>query len=272
MGKTSGIDERGESSNRETYVAAIDALERKGVDYLIGGGHAFNAHTGIGRRSGDFDLFVRETDRSRAFEAVEKCGFETELTFPHWLSKLYRDGATIDLIHNSGNGVARVDDGWFFHALEGELWGRAVRFCPAEELIWTKAFIMERERFDGAEINHLLHSCAEDLDWPRLLARFGPHWPVLLAHLVLFQFAYPFDRRKLRYGVTQLLLRKLRAELVKPPPDRKVCNGTLLSRAQYLVDIEEWGYLDGRIDPPGNMTKEDVEQWTRAMKEEGIID
>ena len=27
---------------------------------------------------------------------------------------------------------------------------------PAEEMIWSKAFIQERERFDGADIHHLL--------------------------------------------------------------------------------------------------------------------
>jgi hypothetical protein len=34
-----------------------------------------------------------------------------------------------------------------------------VRIAPLEEIIWQKAYIMERERFDGADIAHLLLKC-----------------------------------------------------------------------------------------------------------------
>ena len=37
---------------------------------------------------------------------------------------------------------------------------KEVKLCPPEEIIWSKSFIMERERFDGADINHLLRICA----------------------------------------------------------------------------------------------------------------
>lgn len=258
-------------STRELYVKTLEALNRSGIEYLIGGGHAFNAYTKMERKSKDFDVFVREEDCEQTFALMREIGLATELTFPHWLGKAHSNGVTIDIIYGSGNGMAPVDDEWFAHAIPGELWGQPVRFTPAEELIWSKAFIMERERYDGGEIAHLLHSCAEDLDWARLLARFGPHWPVLLSHLVLFHFIYPFDRHKMPLGVTQLLIRKLRTELAAPPPERKVCNGTILSRAQYLVDVQDWGYLDGRLEPPGRMTPADVEHWTEAMRKEGII-
>ena len=59
-----------------------------------------------------------------------------------------------------------------------------VRLIPAEEMIWSKAFVMERERYDGADVAHILRACAETLDWPRLLQRFDGHWRVLLQHLV----------------------------------------------------------------------------------------
>jgi hypothetical protein len=53
-------------------------------------------------------------------------------------------------------------------------------------LIWQKAYVMERERFDGADIVHLLASCAPGIDWKRLMERFGPDWRVLMSHLILF--------------------------------------------------------------------------------------
>jgi hypothetical protein len=44
--------------------------------------------------------------------------------------------------------------------------GVPVRLCPPEEIIWSKAFIMERERYDGADISHLIRACQGRLDWP----------------------------------------------------------------------------------------------------------
>jgi hypothetical protein len=44
-----------------------------------------------------------------------------------------------------------VDDLWFAHATPGDVLGIPVRLCPPEEMIWSKAFIMERERYDGAD-------------------------------------------------------------------------------------------------------------------------
>jgi len=47
---------------------------------------------------------------------------------------------------------------------------------------------MERERYDGADIAHILRARAADLDWERLLERFAGHWHVLLSHLILFEY------------------------------------------------------------------------------------
>ena len=71
--------------------------------------------------------------------------------------------------------------------------GFPVRLMPIEEMIWSKAFLMERERFDGADVLHLVRARQKEINWPRLLSRFGEHWRVLLAHLVLFPYVYPND-------------------------------------------------------------------------------
>src|SRR5204863_299129 len=65
------------------------------------------------------------------------------------------------------------------------------RLVPAEEIIWQKSFVQERERYDGADISHLVLAVGRDLDWRRLLARFGPPWRPLVAQLVPFRFVYP---------------------------------------------------------------------------------
>ena len=56
-----------------------------------------------------------------------------------------------------------------------------------------------------------------------------------------------------------------RSTLSHRPPDGRVCQGTLISRAQYLVDIHRWGYEDARLGPDGTMEPEEVQRWTDAI-------
>jgi hypothetical protein len=131
---------------------------------------------------------------------------------------------------------------------------------------------MERERYDGADVAHLLWACAERLDWARLLERFGPHWRVLLSHLVLFGFIYPGERDRVPPMVMRHLLDRLVAELNEATPREAICQGTLVSRAQYLVDIDSWGYADARLAPLGNLTRGDAATWTAGIAEDGPVD
>jgi hypothetical protein len=91
---------------------------------------------------------------------------------------------------------------------------------------------------------------------------------VLLSHLVLFGFVYPGERDKIPRKVMDELMRMLRRELSAPAPDTRVCQGTLLSRAQFLVDVEHWGYDDARTDPNVKMTDEHIAQWTDAISDD----
>jgi hypothetical protein len=130
-----------------------------------------------------------------------------------------------------------------------------VLVCPVEELLWTKAFVMERERYDGADVAHLIQAHAERIDWGHLLRRFGPHWRVLLSHLVLFGFIYPGERARIPEEVMEELLQRLRAEH-GTNDEPGVCQGGLLSRAQYLSDFER-GYRDARERPLGGIAPEE---------------
>jgi hypothetical protein len=121
---------------------------------------------------------------------------------------------------------------------------------------------MERERFDGADVAHLLRSSAAGLDWERLLARFAGHEPVLLAHLILFRYIFPDSRD----NVPQPVIERLQQIAVDDRPAiEDLCRGTLISRAQYLIDIGERGLRDARMPPIGRMKPEDIAHWTAAI-------
>jgi hypothetical protein len=126
---------------------------------------------------------------------------------------------------------------------------------------------MERERFDGAAIAHILRCSAADIDWPHLVRRFGPDWRVLLSHLILFGFVYPGERTLIPAAIMEDLMSRLRSETRTAGPQR-LCRGTLLSRQQYLVDIRDWGFRDARLEERVHMSEKDIAHWTEAIEEQ----
>jgi hypothetical protein len=247
------------------YAAALAALQGAGVEFLVGGAYALARYTGIVRDTKDLDVFVRPTDQDRTLASLAAAGYRTELRYPHWLGKAFCEDDVLDVIFGSGNGVAIVDDLWFRYAVPDSVLDVPVALTPVEEMIWSKAFIMERERFDGADVVHLIRAQGDRLDWDRLLARFGPHWRVLLSHLVLFGFIYPGERATVPAPVMDELQRRLQAERHAPPLEERLCQGTLLSREQYLPDVDARGYDDARLVPRGALTTYQVCLWTAAI-------
>ena len=250
------------------YERVLRNLTASGTPFLVGGALAFRHYTGIGRNTHDLDVFVRPMHRDQALASLEAAGEETETSFPHWLAKVRSGDDYVDLIFSSGNGLAEVDAEWFEHASGAPILGVHVALCPAEEMIWSKAFVMERERFDGADVAHLIHAAGSRLDWERLLRRFGPHWRVLLSHLVLFGFVYPGKRSLIPNAVMRELTQRVAEDTDADEGEATTCLGTLISRQQYLVDVEEWGYRDGRLPPTGRMTPDEIEAWTVATRVE----
>jgi Uncharacterised nucleotidyltransferase len=243
------------------------ALQNASVPFLVGGAYVVEVYSGVPRRSKDFDLYVRPRHIDAAMDALARAGYRTEMTFPHWLAKAGRGRDYIDLIFRAGNGLCEVDDSWFERARDDKLLGLDVKLSAPEDMIWMKAFIMERERFDGADIAHILRRCAMDLDWPHLVRRFGPDWRVLLSHLVLFGYIYPSERDRVPVAVMEDLITRLRGESETATSNR-LCRGTLLSRKQYLVDIHKWGFRDARLEERVHMNATDIAHWTTAIAKE----
>jgi hypothetical protein len=258
---------KGNPGRDEFHRKSMAALQDAKVPFLVGGAYVVEVYADVSRRSKDFDLYVRPNDVDAALATLGRVGYETQKTFPHWLAKAGRGRDYIDLIFRAGNGLCEVDDSWFDRAHDYEFLGLHVKLCAPEEMIWMKAYIMERERYDGADIAHILQSSAEKLDWPHLIRRFGPDWQVLLSHLVLFGYIYPGERSKIPAAVMNDLIRRLRDEEPAAGSER-LCRGTLLSRKQYLVDIQKRGYRDARLEQRAHMAPEDIAHWTRAIASE----
>jgi len=246
---------------------SVVALQDAEIPFLIGGAYVVEVYAGVSRQTKDFDLYLRPQHVDLAIKALKRVGCKTEKTFPHWLAKAERGRDCVDLIYRAGNGLCEVDDLWFERAHNSNFLGLEVKLCAPEEMIWMKAYIMERERFDGADVAHILQSCADKLDWPHLVRRFGLDWRVLLSHLVLFGYIYPGERDKIPTAIIDDLIARLRSEKGTAGANR-ICNGTLLSRKQYLLDVRERGFRDARLQARVHMNAKDIARWTKAIAKE----
>ncbi len=121
--------------------------------------------------------------------------------------------------------------------------GVAARVLAPEELIASKVFVDFRERFDGADIVHVIFRTHGKLDWQRLLSLMHGHTELLFWHLVLFHYVYPAHSDIVPHAVWDELIENFTRELSEP--DKKAqFRGSLLDERMYAIDVKEWGLAD----------------------------
>lgn len=232
------------AEERTVYRRALEALNRAGVPYVVSGLYAIHAYTGIYRRTKDLDLFFRPEEVVDAAKVLRSAGFTTQLAEAHWLAKAFCDGKLVDLIFGMGNGLALIDERWYRHSRSGILAGAPVRIAPPEELLWHRLYVSERHRHDMADVLHLILARGDLLEWDRVLERLGDDFRLLLAHVHLFDYAYPGQTERIPQRVRQHLIERLAGP--RPAADAKLCQGTLISRFSFAIDVNEWEFIDAR--------------------------
>ena len=221
----------------EFFGKALQILSQSGIPFLVGGGLALRQYTGIVRDLKDLDLFCKAGDYPAILKFFAEQGFTTELTDVRWLAKVYKNEYYIDIIFNTVNNICFVDDSWFENAVEGEAYGTPVKFIPAEELLWCKIYVQNRERYDGADVNHIIVKYGHKLDWKRIWAHLEQHWHLLLAQVLIFQFVYPTERDLIPRWLFDTLIDKAKGQFDMPLPVERVCLGPIIDQTQYHTDI-----------------------------------
>jgi hypothetical protein len=243
---------------REIYKRALGALNADGIPYVVAGAYAIYEHTGIYRQTKDLDVFCEPEALPRALRTLRAAGFRTRLEEAHWLAKAKDDPYFVDVIFGMGNGLALIDRDWHHHSTPAILAATPVRVAPVEELIWHRLFISERHRQDMADIVHLILCRGEQLDWERLVAKCGPHWPLLLAQLQMFRYVYPGHQERVPDEIFTRLLDRARADVRGDYAREDVTRGTMISRFSFAIDVHEWGFRDLRTESIGTMRRSAV--------------
>lgn len=218
----------------------LELFERHQLPYTVAGAFALRAHTGICRDTKDLDLFLTAQNAAVALQLLRDDGFESEICDPVWLFKAHRDGFFVDLITGMSNAAIVVDDSWIRRSIPARVCGVPTRVLAAEELICSKLFVTRRERFDGADIAHILYGTHGRLDWSRIFNLVGENWEIILWALVLFRYVYPAQAQYVPIDVWTDLLNRF-GKAVAYPDLNAPFRGSLIDDKMFAIDVNEWG-------------------------------
>jgi hypothetical protein len=171
----------------------------------------------------------------------EQRGRRVTIEDEHWIGKIHEGDEYVDIIFDSSNGLAPVREEWFAHARQKTVLGVSVPTVSPTELIWSKAFVQSRDRYDGADIVHLILKQCDQINWRRLLTHMNAQWEVLLAHILNFRWIYPSERNRVPDWLLRELLGRLEQQLGNQAPQTRICRGRILSNADY-EHAPEWGF------------------------------
>jgi len=225
------------------FSEALTVLNECGIPYAVSGAFALQRHTGIWRFTKDLDVFLIAEHVSSALHCLEANGFACEVPDPVWLAKAHRDGFYIDLITGMSNAVITVEHTWIDRSQPAIIAGVKTRVLAPEELLASKVFVTRRERFDGADIAHIILGTRGKLEWARILEIVGEHWELLLWHLVLFAYVYPafthFVPDSLWQDLSQRFSKRIASRDAAAP-----FRGSLVDENMFAIDMRDWGMAD----------------------------
>jgi predicted nucleotidyltransferase len=222
------------------YRDVLQAMNERGIPYAVAGAFALQKYTGIRRVTKDLDLFLKPEDVSAALDHLCKKGFRCETLDPVWLSKAHRGEYFVDLISGMSNAVIVVDDTWIKRAQPAVIAGVQSQVLSPEDLLASKLFVTRRERFDGADIAHIIYRTKGKLEWERILEIARENWEILLWSLMLFRYVYPAHTDYVPAPLWQDLLSRY-MHLVQHPNPKAPFRGSLVDENIFAIDMKEWG-------------------------------
>ena len=216
----------------------LELFNERRIPYVVSGAFALHEHTGIWRDTKDLDIFMCANEVSPTMEILNQRGMQTEICDPVWLCKARVGEYFVDLISGMSNAVIRVDQSWIDRGFDSEVLGIPAKLLAPEELIASKIFVAFRERFDGADIAHIVYAAGNSMDWSRMLALVGEHWQMLFWSLMLFHYVYPASNA-VPMLIWDELLAKFQAD-IKNPDINAAFRGSLIDENMFAIDIHEW--------------------------------
>src|SRR5438552_1880177 len=226
------------------YSEVLGLMAESGIPFLVSGTYALASYTGIDRPTKDVDVFAKAGDALKILHFCKERGFDVEIVDERWLYRVTRSDLFVDIITNMPTVTTHVTDEWFVGAPDAELFGATVKLVPPTQFIWSKIFVADHHRYDGADVAHMMLKRHDEIDWRQLLSHMELYWEVLLIALLNFRFIYPSERDVVPQWLMDELLERLRDQADVKGPGKKVCRGRIFSPRDYAIDVEQWGFSE----------------------------
>lgn len=182
------------------YKQVMREARNRNVPFAVGGGLAAMTYAGQWRNTKDIDLYVLPRDREKMVAIVTEIGladYYEKLPYDRaWIYRSYRDDTIVDIMWAMANQRAQVDEGWL-NGPEVDTGEERFRLLAPEEELWSKLYIIQRDRCDWPDAANLLYGVGPELDWRRLLARVADDGGLLAGLLNVFAWLCPERAREL---------------------------------------------------------------------------
>jgi hypothetical protein len=177
------------------YRSVLDSAIASELPFALGGGLAVGLYTGRPRNTKDLDIYVRPQDRDRMIGILTASGlddyFDKKPYDRQWIYRGNRDDVIVDTIWSMANQRASVDECWLTRGPAIRMFDREFRAVPPEELIWSKLYVLQRDRCDWPDILNLICATGAHLDWAHLFDRVAEDRPLLKSVLAIFSWLSP---------------------------------------------------------------------------------
>jgi hypothetical protein len=223
------------------YQRVIREARSAGVPFAFGGAFGTAVYTGHLRNTKDFDFYIRPQDRDAMIAALDRAGlrdYYEHLPYDRrWIYRASSGEVIVDAIWAMANLRARVDDEWLTAGPVVIIQGERIRALAVEELIWSKLYVLQRERSDWGDVLNLIAAQASNIEWSRLVDRLDEDAPLLAGALSLFGWLAP-DRAR---HIPETIWRRLGVAIPQPSADPDVT-----SRRASLLDSRPWFHQANR--------------------------
>lgn len=215
------------------YREVLFAMQQTGIPFAVGGGLAAMAYASQFRDSKDLDLYIEPESREQVIEILGGIGFtdlfEERPYDRKWIHRTHRSGTIVDAMWAMANQRSAVDRSWLLGPLIS-VDGLQIRLLRPEETLWSKLYVMQRDRCDWPDALNMLSVVGPFLDWKHLMARLEDDVSLLGALLCTYGWLCPDSARLLPAWVWKQL------QLTRPA---SVEAGDCLLRAR-LLDSRPW--------------------------------
>jgi hypothetical protein len=217
------------------YQEVIQQARSLGIQFAFGGAFATAVYTGELRNTKDFDFYILPAERDAMVRAITRAGLEDHfdrLRYDRsWIYRASLDDVIVDVIWAMANHRAEVDQHWLDRGQTVLMRGVTLRAIPIEELIWSKLYVLQRERCDWTDVLNLIDAQVDSIDWVWLLDRLDEDAPLLGGALSVYCWLAA-DRAHL---IPSPIRQRLRLDPLEGPAGRDLAQ----ARAN-LLDSRPW--------------------------------